>query len=82
MNTKLRIAFLASFGAITGSFILWSTSFQHSYAAEPRTQTSEQFKIVYITNTGEDAEAELNKASAAGWIFKAVIGEKAVLFTK
>lgn len=80
MNTKIKTAVLATVTAIAGLIVLWPGLSQHSYAAGPR--TVEQFKIVYLTNTGENFEAELNKASAAGWIFKAALGDKAVLFTK
>jgi len=74
-------AFLFTNIVIAGS-IFWSCLSHNHYAAEPR--NAEQFKLVYITNTGEDAEVELNKASATGWRFKAALGDKTkvVIFTK
>ena len=80
MNTKIKAAVIATFAAVVGLIGLWPSLSQHSYATGPR--TVEQFKIVFLNNSGENPEAELNKASSAGWIFKAALGDKAVLFTK
>ena len=79
-NTNAKIVFATILTAAISFMILWACLSQHGYAAEP--SAVEQYKIVYLTNSGEDAEATLNKLSVDGWKFKASVGNSALLLTK
>jgi len=80
MNTKTKASFATVITTIMGIAVMWAWSSQHAAAVGPR--GAEQYKVIYVNNTGEDFEATLNKASADGWKFKAALGDKAVLFVK
>jgi len=75
MNKKLTLTTIICIAA------LMLVSSQHSYADMPDKKISEKFKIVYLTDTGVDNEARLNKLSAEGWKFKS-FSYPVVIFTK
>ncbi|MGB8354075.1 MAG: hypothetical protein WCD79_09335 [Chthoniobacteraceae bacterium] len=79
MNTKLKTV-AALLMAIAGFAVLWPSLARHSYAAEPH--AVEQYKVLYMENTGENFETELNKLAASGWKFKAALRDKEVLLSK
>ncbi len=75
MNIKLTLTAIICMAAL----MLFSS--QHSYADTPAKTISDKFKIVYVTDTGVDNEAILNKLAADGWKFKS-FSYPVVIFTK
>ena len=80
MNTKVKASLASVLTAIICIAGLSTWPSHHALAGQAR--AVEQYKIIYLNNTGEDAEASLNKAAAEGWEFKAALGGDAVLFSK